>query len=274
MWSSRPLDYGLLTRCLQNRRGEEERVSQSKLFIYNLGIIDKQTNGQMPRWDNYHLNTLKVSNADVKILTKNSSTAQGAQKRLCDKSSSTVSVRNERDLRRDRERKGDHLSDHRLDAKAPSIKDFDQDVRTVLGRSFRQEVLSSPFYLWRQASGRCDAFSSSRSRQRIFPISGDYYYDSDKVPMPGTGSRGSRSSSRLSTQIETGAERLERECTCYRDSSSVFYTPILCTRHAYITPLYSMLLSRHVLSVHLCTLNSVFREYSLVDLWISLCQHS
>jgi len=181
---------------MQARR-KEERVSQSKLFIYNLGIIDKQTNGQMPRWDNYHLKTLKVSYADVKILTKDSSMAQGAQKRLRDKSSSTVSVRNERDLRRDRERKGDHLSDHRLDAKDPSVKDFDQDVRTVFAMSFRQEVLSSPFYLWRQASGRCDAFSSSRSRRRILPVRRDYYYDSDKVPTPGRGSRGSRSSSRL-----------------------------------------------------------------------------
>jgi len=27
---------------------------------------------------------------------------------------------------------------------------------------------------------------------------------------------------------------------------------ILCTRQVYITPLYCMLLSRHVLSVHLC----------------------
>jgi len=33
---------------MQARR-KEERVSQSKLFIYNLGIIDKQINGQMPR---------------------------------------------------------------------------------------------------------------------------------------------------------------------------------------------------------------------------------
>ncbi len=127
-------------------RGKEERVSQSKLFIYNLGIIDKQTNGQMPRWDNYHLKTLNVSYADVKILTKDSSTAQGAQKRLRDKSSFTVSVRNERDLRRERERKGDHLSDHRLDAKDPSIKDFDQDARAVFAMYFCQEISSSSFY--------------------------------------------------------------------------------------------------------------------------------
>jgi hypothetical protein len=120
----------------------------------------------MPIWDNYHLKTLRVSYADVKILTKDSSTAKRTQKRLCDKSSSTVSVRNEGDLRRDRERKGDHLSDHRLDAKDPSVKDFDQDVQTVFARSFCQEVLSSPSY-------------------------------SGKVPTPGRGSRGSRSSSRL-----------------------------------------------------------------------------
>jgi len=89
---------------------------------YTLGIIDKQTNGQMPRWDNYHLKALKIRNADVKILTKDFSTAQGAQKRLRDRSSSNSSVQYLYEMRGSPERGGERGTTSRTTAWTSSPK--------------------------------------------------------------------------------------------------------------------------------------------------------
>ena len=76
----------------------------------------------MPRWDNYHLKALKIRNADVKILTKDLSTAQGAQKRLHDRSSFNSSVQYLYEMRGSPERGGERGTTSRTTARTSSLK--------------------------------------------------------------------------------------------------------------------------------------------------------
>jgi len=137
---------------------------------YTLGIIDKQTNGQMPRWDNYHLKALKIRNTDVKILTKDFSTAQGAQKRLRDRSSSNSSVQYLYKMRGSQERGGERGTTSRTTAwtsstkvaKATSVRDDSGDHQAGShGEALRHIEVAE------DAEARHDSFVSGKRLDKI-----------------------------------------------------------------------------------------------------------